>query len=185
MSVHRIASRYAKALLDLSEEEGKLDSILEDIQDFYEVTKNRDFYLMVKSPIINSDKKAKIFDKLFKGKYNKITILFFSIILRKGREMFLPEIAREFILQYKVLNHISTVKLTTAVEIDNNNLEQIKARLLESDITDKKIELITKVDPGIIGGFVMEIGDKLYDASVIHNLNQLKKEFSNNQFVKS
>lgn len=184
MSITRIASRYAKSLLDLAKERGELDIVLKDIQDFFEVTKNRDFYLMAKSPIINSDKKAKIFDKLFKGKYSEMTLSFFHIIIRKGREMYLPEIARQFLAQYKILNHISTVRLTSAVEIKKDQLEQIKARLLESDITDENIELITNVNSDLIGGFVIEIGDKLYDASVTHILNQLRKEFSDNLFVK-
>lgn len=185
MSVIRIASRYAKSLLDLAKEKGKLDAIRNDIQDFSEILKNRDFLMMVKSPIINTEKKAQIFNTFFKDKYNEITTGFFNIILRKGREKYLPEIADQFMDQYKVLNHISTVYLTTAVEITEEKLAQIKSKLIESDITDEKIELITKVDPDIIGGFVIEIGDKLYDASVTHKLDKLRKEFSDNVFVKS
>jgi F-type H+-transporting ATPase subunit delta len=185
MSVTRIASRYAKSLLDLAKENGKLEEIYRDVKDFSETVKNRDFLLMVKSPIINTDKKAQIFDTLFKNKYDKITSGFFSIILRKGREMYLPEIADQFISQYKVFKHVSTVYITTAVKIDDKNMAQIKSKLLASDITDDNVEIITKIDPNIMGGFVIEIGDKLYDASVAHNLDQLRKEFSDNLFVKT
>ncbi|HHH50571.1 MAG TPA: F0F1 ATP synthase subunit delta, partial [Saprospiraceae bacterium] len=85
---------------------------------------------------------------------------------------------------YKQINKITTVKLITAVPLEDSAVEKIKARLLDSDSTQQKIELVTAVNKDLIGGFVLEFDNQLYDASVAHKLEQLKKEFSNNEFVK-
>ncbi len=183
MSAIRIANRYAKSLIDLATEQGKLERILEDVQSFGEVTKNRDFYLLLKSPIINSDKKAQIFKSLFEGKYDELTMAFLNILLKKGRESFLPDIAREFITQYKVIKHISTVKIKTAVALGKDALESIRKKLVASDVTDEKVEIVTEVDPKLIGGFVLEFDDKLYDASVKHKLDLLSKDFKDNLYI--
>ena len=185
MSVSRISSRYAKSLLDLARERNELDTVLKDITSFNEATQNRDFFLLLKSPIVKTDKKQAIFKAIFEGKFSKTTSAFFDIILRKGREMYMPEIAADFISQYKVLNRISTVIITTAAPLNEASLNDIKAKLLSSDITMEKLDIVTKIDPSIIGGFKIEVGDRLYDASVTHKLDKLKKEFGSNQYVKS
>lgn len=184
MSVIRIATRYAKSLIDLAQEQNKLDRILEDIESFQEATNNRDFYLLLKSPIINTDKKLEIFRILFDESFDELTMAFMDIILKKGREQQLPEIAAEFIAQYKEINHIQTVKLTTAQSLSEEVVERIKSKLEDSKVTDDHIEIVTAVDPELIGGFVLEFDNRLYDASVAHKLDQLKKDFSKNDFLK-
>lgn len=171
--------------MDLAIERNELDAVMKDIAAFLESTKNRDLYLMLKSPIINPDKKMSILNALFGSKLGKTTMAFFDIIIRKGREMYLPEIASDFHKQYKEYNKVSTVKIITASPLTAQALEEIKARLLQSDITMDKVEITEKVDPALIGGFVIEVGDKRYDASVAHKLELLKKEFGSNEFVKS
>lgn len=183
MSVTRIAARYAKSLLDLAQEQGKLDTILGDIQAFKGATEQRDFFLLLKSPIVNPDKKGKILQEIFGGKFDELSMAFINIVLRKGREGYLPDIAKEFLVQYNALNKISTVKLTTAAPVTEASLAAIKTQLQGSSKTASNIEIETAVDPELIGGFVIEFDDKLYDASVAHKLAQLKKGFSGNQYV--
>ncbi|GJM32039.1 MAG: ATP synthase subunit delta [Saprospiraceae bacterium] len=183
MSVQRIASRYAKSLLDLAIEENKVDRILEDIQSFGEVVKNRDFYLMLKSPIINATKKTQIAKLIFEGKFDKMTMAFLNILFVKGREGYMPEIAAEFLDQYKKLKHISTVRVTSAVALKDEVLASLRKKLEQSSDTDEKVEIVTKVDPDLIGGLVIEFEDKVYDASLSHKLDQLKKEFSENLYI--
>ncbi len=163
MSVKRIASRYAKSLIDLAVEQDKLERILEDIKSFQKTVDNRDFYLLLKSPIINATKKQQIFNALFEGKFDKMTSAFIRIILTKSREAYLPEIADEFINQYKDIKHISTVNLTTAAPLGAETISRIRQKLVASAVTEEHVELITKVDPDILGGFVIEFDDKLYD----------------------
>lgn len=183
MSVQRIAGRYAKSLLDLAVDQGVVDNVVGDMQHFAEAIKNRDLHLLVKSPIINTTKKQSIFKEIFGGKYHALTEAFFDIILRKGRESFLPEMAGEFHRQYNVYKGITKVKVTTATPLAEDALAEIKSRLLSSDLTSKEVEVETVVDPEIIGGFVLNIGDKLYDASVLHKLDTMRKSFKDNSYV--
>jgi F-type H+-transporting ATPase subunit delta len=184
MSVSRISTRYAKSLLDLARDRNELDSVKKDMDVFADAVKNRDFYLFLKSPIINTGKKLSVIHTIFEGKIGTTTKAFFDIVIKKGREMYLPEIAVDFIAQYKVYNKISTITLTTATPLAESALNEIKAKLLNSNITMDKLDIITKIDPAIIGGFVIEVGDKLYDASITHKLDQIGKEFVGNQYVK-
>jgi F-type H+-transporting ATPase subunit delta len=185
MSINKIAGRYAKSLLDLAVEKNVLDTVKSDIESFSKMTENRDLYLLLKSPIINATKKEQCFNALFGGKFNELTSAFLTLILKKGREANLPEIAKEFLNQYKALIGLTSVKLTTATPVDEANLAEIRSRLVASKETAKDVEITTAVDPSIIGGFVLQIGDKLYDNSIAHKLNQIKKSVSSKDFVKS
>ena len=183
MSVQRIANRYAKSLIDLAKERGSLDRVLEDVESFNEVCKNKDFSLMLKSPIVNAGKKEQIFDKLFTGKYDELTIAFLKILLKKGREPLLADIGKEFVAQFKKYKHISSVKLTTATKLSDTAIDSIRKKLVESTATDQKVELQTAVNADLIGGFVVEFEDRLYDASIAHKLGLLKKEFKDNLYI--
>lgn len=185
MSIARIASRYAKSLIDLSVEQNKLERVLKDVEQFQKATKNRDFFVLLKSPIINRGKKAQIFKVLFEEDFDEMTMAYLNIILNKGREAQLAEITAEFVAQYKKIEHVSTVKLTTAKKLDESAVAKIKAQLEASVATDDNIDMETRVDPEIIGGFVIEFDDRLYDASVAHKLEQLRKEFGKNDFIKT
>ncbi len=183
MSVQRVASRYAKSLLDLAIEQQKLERIREDVEAFVAATRVRAFYLMLKSPIIHKDKKWAILQELFKGKFDELTMAFLKVLLNKSREAYLPEIARAFMEQYKAVKHISEVKVVSAVALSEDTLEAIRKKLEESPYTDEHVELITEVDPELIGGFVIEFNDLMYDASVKHKLELLAKEFRDNEYI--
>ena len=101
----------------------------------------------------------------------------------KVRESYMPEIVTEYLAQYKRLMHISTVTVTTATELDEKTLEAIKVKLLESKATDEKVEIVSVVDPDLIGGFVLEFDDKIYDASLASKLDGLKRQFRDNLYV--
>lgn len=183
MSVSRIATRYAKSLLDLAKDMGKLEEVSGDMQVLDKALDNRDLYLLLKSPIVSETKKKAIFQEIFGNKLSDMSMKFFNIILNKGREEFIPAISDAFASQYKTLQGISSVKLTTAKPISEANLASIKSKLLSSDETDQHVEIETIVDPSIIGGFVIEIGDKLYNDSIAYKLAQMKKEFKGNAHV--
>jgi F-type H+-transporting ATPase subunit delta len=185
MSSNRIAARYAKSLLDLAVEQNALDKVREDIAYFEAASASKDLQLLLKSPIVNVSKKESIFKVLFESKFNKLTTAFFTLVLKKGREANLLDIAKEFKVQYNQLIGLTTVKLTTATPIDAANLESIKAKLTSSKETAKSVEITTKVNPDIIGGFILEIGDKLFDNSIAHKLNQIKKSVSSTDYIKT
>ncbi len=185
MSVARIASRYAKSLIDLSVEQNQLEEVYGDITYFMEVAKNRDFSLMLKSPIIKSDLKKNAFNALFENKLSKLTNSFFDIILRKNREKYMVDIGRTFLEQYKAYKQVSSVRLTTAKPLSEASVQKIKETLLSSSKTNKNIELETFINEDILGGFVIEWDDKLYDASVAHKVELLRKEFNKNEYIKN
>lgn len=182
MSSYRIASRYAKSLLDLATERGKLEQVVEDMTFFAAVAKLKDVALLLKSPIINADKKGKVLDAIFTGKVDPLTHSFIEIILRKGREDLLGDISNEVIQQYRVIKGISIVEVVSAEPLAADTLEAIRKKLIESKLTRGNIQFKTAVDAGLIGGFVISFEDKLYDATVKHQLDLLRKEFSSKDY---
>ena len=179
----RLAYRYAKSLIDLANEQGKLDAVYKDMLFLQSIIKsNRDFVNVLRSPIINSDKKDKIIDAVTKGNISELTAAFNKLLVSKGRESNLPEVISSFIHQYKEQKGIQIATLTTAApvsdEVKNAIVEQIKRT---SNI--QYIELETKVNEKIIGGFVLQVGDKLVDASVSYDLREIARQFENNDFI--
>lgn len=179
----RLASRYAKSLLDLAVEKGQLEEVYADMQVLQQICKgNRDFVNFLNSPVINSDTKRKIVEAVTAGKVSQLTAAFNSLLIGKGREDVLPEIVTSFISQYKAHNNIHTVKLTTAVPLNDDVRKAILDQVKKASGFDK-IELDEKVDEGIIGGFVLQLGDKLVDASIAYDLKEISKQFNNNDFI--
>ena len=107
---------------------------------------------------------------------------FIKLLIQKGREGALPEITHAFVEQYKVYKNIYSIKLTTATpvseELKNEIVNHIKATT-----EMKNIELETEVKEDIIGGFVLQAGDKLVDASISYDLKQIARQFENNDFI--
>jgi F-type H+-transporting ATPase subunit delta len=179
----RLAARYAKSLIDLAIEKGQLEAVHDDMLFLQQAIRgSRDLANLLKSPIINPDKKDKILDAITGGKVSQITTTFNKLLLSKGRESYLPEIVAAFIDQYKEHKGIQTVKLTTAVPVT----EEVKKAIMDKISADrhlKNIELVTAVDESLIGGFVLEIGDELVDGSIAFDLKNIKKQFQNNDFI--
>ena len=179
MSDHRIAYRYAKPLMELAEEQIVLDAVKDDMEGFANLCEeNRDFVLMLRSPIIPHLKKAEILQSIFKGKSNKLTLSAFEIIARKNRENLLPEIASEFVMQYNAKMGLQDAVVTTTFPIDaktRKSFEQIVEK-----VTGNKAVLKEEVDPEIIGGFVLKMGDKQLDQSISSDLKEIKLKFNNN-----
>lgn len=184
MSVIRIATRYAKSLIDLALEQGKLEQVYGDINTLKAATKNRDLYLLLKSPIVHSDKKIAVLDAVFKSSLDPLTMAYIHLLVNKGRETYLPEIATEFVHQYKVLMHITLVRVTSATPLSDNVLGDLRNKLLASGVTTENLEIETVVNPDLVGGFVLEFDNKRYDASVASKLADLKADFMKNQYVR-
>ncbi len=179
----RLAGRYAKSLLTLAVEKDQLEPVYKDMQYLNAVTKaNNEFVVMLKSPVINPEKKEAIMRGVTKGKISDLTFLFIRLLIRKGREMNLPEITTAFIEQYKEKKEIYTLKLTTAIPV-SDEVKQVILNQVMSQTSIRNIELTTAVDENLIGGFVLQIGDDLVDASIAYDLNIVRKQFFNNDFI--
>lgn len=184
MSVTRIATRYAKSLIELAVEQGKLPQVHADVNTLAEAVKNRDLYLLLKSPIISNDKKNAALNALFGGKFDTLTMAYLNLLVNKNRESYLTEIAAEFLTQYKVMQGITTVKVTTATPLTEDVLKDLKSKMLSSGVTNPHLEVEAVVNPDLIGGFVLEFDNKRYDASVANKLVELKSSFSKNLYIK-
>ncbi|MBL7729699.1 MAG: ATP synthase F1 subunit delta [Chitinophagaceae bacterium] len=179
----RLASRYAKSIIELAIEQGKLEEVYADMQWLQAVCKgNRDFLNLLRSPIIKGDAKKRIIDAVTTGKIGELTAAFNRLLVTKGREGKLPEIIQAFIAEYKVKKNIQTIKLTTAAPVSDALRTALIDQIRKSGGYDK-IELEEKVDENLIGGFVLQIGDKLVDASVAYDLRAIARQFENNDFV--
>jgi F-type H+-transporting ATPase subunit delta len=180
----RLAARYAKSLLDLSVEKNSLEDTLRDMQAINNVCHlSRDFELMLRSPIVTSDKKLSVINLVLE-RYNlgEITRAFIQLLVSKGRELNLPEIAEAFVGQYNVLKNIRTVKLITAVPMSDAIKSGIAAKIA-GFMPGDTVDLKTEVDESLIGGFVVEVEDKLYDASVKKSLNDFKSKLVDYSYV--
>jgi F-type H+-transporting ATPase subunit delta len=179
----RLATRYAKSLIDLAIEKGELEKVYADMQWLNGVCKsNRDFVNVLRSPIIKADVKKKIIEAVTTGNISEMTAAFTRLIITKGRESNLPEISSAFIDAYKEKKNIHTIKLTTASPVNDAIKNAIVAQVKKS-AGFENVELEEKVDADLIGGFVLQIGDKLVDASVAYDLRAIAKQFENNDFI--
>jgi F-type H+-transporting ATPase subunit delta len=171
----RLASRYAKSILDLAIEKNSLEAVLADMRVLQQICAvSEEFETMLRSPVIKGDKKLGVINAVLKGRgVNAITTGFIALLVNKGRESNLPEIAAAFIASYNDLKRIKTVKLTTARAVNDKVKDSIKAKVA-SFMPDDTMNLETSIDESLIGGFVLEVGDKLFDASVKKSLSEFK-----------
>jgi len=170
-------------LIDLSIEKGQLEKVYADMLWLQELCSiSPDFVNMLRSPIITTDKKLKIVQAITSGKISEITSGFNRLLITKNRESILPEIATAFITSYKKYKNIHTVNLTTASPVSDTIKNAIIEQVKKSAGYDN-IELITRVNEKLIGGFVLQTGDQKVDASVAYDLKFIARQFENNDFI--
>jgi len=183
MTTNKIAFRYAKSWIDLALERNEVESALADVKILKNLLRvNADFSAFVKSPVISYDKKKSILSTLFEDKLSKLTLLFLQLLVTKHREINLPLIVDSFLSQYKTLKEISTVKVVSAQPLIKEDQEKIIKMASASIVGFKNIELETVVDESLIGGFIIEMEDYVYDASVKNQIFRLKKSFAENLY---
>lgn len=179
----KVASRYAKSLLGIAIQEKKLEELHKDMQLISSIClENRELELLLKSPIVKSDKKEAILTEIFGKKISKISTSFISIILNKKREGMLADIASAFIDAYKTHKNITTAKVTSAVKLSKPQKDAV-VKLLNAQ-GKENVELVEEVDAEIIGGIILRVGDKQVDESIRRKLSNLEMEFSDNPYIK-
>lgn len=180
----RAASRYVKSLLGLAVEKKVLDEVHRDMLLFSKVCdENRSFELLLQNPIIRHHKKLEILQKIFKGKVQSLTMSFLDIITRKNRESILADIAKEFHNAYNTYKGIGKATVITHVPLDASLRAEFE-KLAKHYSEKKEVELTEKVDSDMIGGFVLNVGDRQLDASIKNKIKTLKLKFSQNPYIK-
>lgn len=176
MSIFTVASRYAKSLLELAQEQGNLDAVKADVEQIILVLQsNTEIQAVLKNPIISNDKKRSILLALFEGKVNPLIVSFFTILVNKGRADILIGIAREFVREYNQVKGIVNATVLSATALSEKNLSELQAKIAEQ--IGAEVILQNKIDTSIIGGFVLRVGDKQVDASIAGKLQKLEKYF--------
>jgi F-type H+-transporting ATPase subunit delta len=181
----RLAGRYAKSLVDLALEQNQLDAVYKDMKLLKAIFKsNPDFGALFASPIIKPDKKIKIVEAVIGGKVSALSIAFINLLINKGREANLPEITETVIDQVNEIKGIRKVKLTTATPVSDAVQKSIIDKIRTSAGVNS-IELETSVKEELIGGFILETGGRLIDASVLRDLEDVKRQFLDNDYISS
>lgn len=173
----KIAHRYAKALLQLMTENNLSEQTYEDMLIIQEVfSYSKELKVLLKSPIVRELKKQAIVKDLFEKHINPALLKYLLIITKRKRASLIHAIAHEYIKIFKEQQGIESLRVTTAVEMD----DILKAKILETaaKLTPKKIEFQHQINPDIIGGFILNLHDYQLDMSVRGKISKLKKEFS-------
>jgi F-type H+-transporting ATPase subunit delta len=184
MADSRVASRYVKSLLSLAVEQNAVEAVHTDMQLFDKIClENRPFANMLKSPIIKHDKKKDILEAIFKGKVHTLTLAILEMLTNKNREPLLPSIAHEFHNAYNEYKGIEKATVTTTIAVDAKLKGEIEA-IVKKLSTKKQVELVEKIDKDLIGGFILNVGDRQIDASIKNKLKSLKVKFAENPYIK-
>ncbi len=183
MSILRIASRYAKSLLDLSIEQNKVEVVKSDLESFLKVlSKNQSVKILLKNPIVKSHLKINIVNKIFGASFDQLTLAFIALVLKKGRGNYLKEIAESYILQYNEMNNIITATVKSAFDLNESTAKEIQDFVAKS--FNKQVILNQVKDASLIGGFTLQIGDRMFDGSISGKLQKAKKELLNSYISK-
>lgn len=179
----RINVRYARAYFELATENKVLEKASADMLTLGEVCRqNRDFRLLLKSPVVNADKKIAIVRSIFGSTFSKLAMSFVEIIIRKRREMHLYQIALAFGDIYRESKNIKQVTITTVNPVSATMRNELTRILTEQ--TGSIIELHEKTDPDIIGGIVVKLEGMQFDNSIRKRLKALRSEFNVNTYIK-
>ena len=178
MSVFKVASRYAKSLLDLANERGTLEQVKTEIEQVAAVIKSSpELQAVLNNPIIKTDKKQNILVALFKDKVSVEVSSFFDIMVKKGRSEIIYPTTLEFIEAYNELKKIVKAEVISAAPMSEANIAALKATIAQQ--INAEVVLTNKVDASLIGGFVVKVGDRQLDQSIAGKLNKLERHFIN------
>jgi F-type H+-transporting ATPase subunit delta len=136
------------------------------------------------SAVVSDQKKTDVFRAIFKDRLTPLTFSFFDLVFSKRRELVLPEIAEEFIERYRQLKGIEIIEITTAIEISDRIKDDLRNRFQNLPrFKNKTIEIRTKTDESILGGFIARTHDLLFDASIKNDLHEIGRQFLENMYV--
>jgi F-type H+-transporting ATPase subunit delta len=173
----RAAIRYAKAILEISLSNGNAVNVNEDMLSIVtSIAGSAELIDFLSSPIISSEVKMNALSEVFVTVQSETKSLFRLLHDNKRFEI-LAQVASQYNMLFDQMNNVEVAKVTTAFPITADLESKVLAKI--ATISDKKITIENIVDPKIIGGFILRIGDKQYNASVANGLQELKREFSN------
>ncbi len=183
MNESKISVRYAKALLESALDKKNLDAVYQDMIQLYQVCRQvSEFELILNNPVVRQSKKKEMIRLVFSGKVTDLTLSFVEMIVQNRREMYIQDITRRFLDDYKRHKKITTVILTTVISLD----QQLKERIIQlvRNSYHTTVELEEKQNEQLIGGFIIRIDDKMMDASVAKQLRNMRKKLISKEFIR-
>lgn len=172
----RAAIRYAKAVLDLSSQNGTSKEAFSEMKDVLNTLQgSKELQLMLKSPVVKQEDKRAVLKEVFSNSSETLLNLM-DILIDNKRGGLLEKIAANYISLYNTSINAVEAVVTSAISLDNALEEKVLAKVKELTGATE-VTLVNKVDPAIIGGFVLRVGDTQYDASIANNFEKLRKEF--------
>lgn len=178
----RAAIRYAKAVLSLSLDLKKADQVNDDMQLIsLTIEGSVELQNLLNSPVIKTQEKKSTLIALFEKKINDTSLSLINLLIENKRLTLLAEVAKQYTIIYDQYKGSEVAEVTTAIPLSDDLEEKVLAKVKE--ITGKEVTLENIIDPTIIGGFILRVGDKQFDASILGKMNNLRREFENNLFV--
>ncbi|MCX8532303.1 ATP synthase F1 subunit delta [Chryseobacterium luquanense] len=179
MLTSKVAKRYAQGLLEFTNESGQTEAVFSEMKDVVKLmSESKDLNKFFLTPYIDANKKTEVANEIFKS-FSPVSQNLIRLIIKNGRESQLKNVAQQFINKVEDINGVQRITLTTATQLSNENIEQIlrSTNLVNQTAT---FDLKVNVNPDILGGYVLRVGDQQVDASVKSKLNKIKKDFQLN-----
>jgi F-type H+-transporting ATPase subunit delta len=172
--MEEIAQVYSRALFEAAEDQDKLDVVREQVGAFTDALESsHDLAVFFFSPYFSTEEKKEGLGKVLDGADDTVTN-FLELLIEKHRVPAIHRIRREYDSLWEQANKLLPVEVTSAIELDPETVEQIGAKIGER--TGRKVQLESRVDPDILGGIVVRVGDRILDASIANRLESLRKQ---------
>ena len=181
MKSTRAAQRYAKAILELAKDQDAAEVVNKDMIGIDNTIENsEELQEFLASPVTKESVKKDALKEIFKDSHGIISGAI-DVLVDNNRIIQLQAVAQKYTLLFNEMNHIQVAKVTTAVPLDAH----LEAKILEKvkELTGNVATIESKVDPSILGGFILRIGDLQYNTSVAKSLSNLSRELTNNTYI--
>ena len=174
--MEEIAAVYARSLFEVAKEKGKLDDVREQVGAFADaLNDSRELQVFFFSPYFSTTEKQDGLDRAVTGA-DEIVVNFLKLLIENHRMPVIFRLRRAFDELWLQENKLLPVSITSAVELDKGTVSSIGDKIAEQ--TGREVQLSTTVDPDVLGGLVVRVGNTVLDASVQHRLERLRKELA-------
>lgn len=175
-----VAKRYAEALFELARERGQLDRVVEEIELVSQSVQEHDaLAAFLRHPRITADEKQQVVSNIFGTQLSDISRNFISLLIERGRQALLPFVSEELTELANESRGVSVGEAVTAIKLSEADLNRLESRF--SALVGKKVKLRNKVEPGIQGGVLVRIADRVYDGSVAGKLARFQRRLQETQ----
>jgi len=176
MDYSKIGVRYAKALFQYAEEQNLTDVVVGNMRVLFEnLSENKELMRFLCSPVVKISEKGKLVEAVFSGQFHKITVDFLKLVIQHRREEHLIAMCRRVEAMYREKFGIQQLKLISVIELNQTIQTQIE-KTVKAALNAKSLEVSTEINPDLIGGFVLDMNDLRYDASVKTQIASLRNK---------